>query len=136
MSQSTVYLSTEQVILINTMLIKLYSPKEPIGVKEPTLLDSAINRPKQSIFGEDAYPSIHEKAAALFESIAKNHAFHNANKRTALASLIVFLKLNNYGWLMNAEDEQDFVVDVVNQKYDFKEMVEIIQKNTIVKENL
>lgn len=53
------------------MQIHLYSPKEPIGVKEPGLLDSAINRPKQSVFGNDAYPSIYEKAAALFEFIAK-----------------------------------------------------------------
>ena len=43
-----------------------------------------MNRTKQSAFGEEAYPSIFEKAAELFESLAQNHAFHNANKRTAL----------------------------------------------------
>ncbi|HLR70763.1 MAG TPA: Fic family protein [Pseudogracilibacillus sp.] len=49
---------------------------------------------QKSVFGSNVYPSIHEKAAALFESIAMNHAFHNANKRTDLASLIVFFKIN------------------------------------------
>ena len=73
-----IYLTTNQVIAINTVRIRLYSPDEPLGVKDPNLLDSAINRPKQSVFGSDAYPTIFEKAAALFESIAKNHAFHNA----------------------------------------------------------
>lgn len=125
-----IYLTTNQVITINTIQIKLYSPDEPLGVKDPTLLDSAINRPRQSVFGSDAYPTIYAKAAALFESIAKNHAFHNANKRTALASLIIFLKINHYRWTMGIEEEQDFTVDVVNHLYTFEEIVSAIQENT------
>ena len=73
---------------------------------------------------------MYEKAAALFESLAKNHAFHNANKRTALASLIVFLKINHYSWMMGIEEEQDFTVDVVNNKYVFEEIVSIIESHT------
>lgn len=73
---------------------------------------------------------MYEKAAALFESLAKNHAFHNANKRTALASLIVFLKINHYNWTMEIEEEQDFIVDVVNNKYVFEEIVSIIESHT------
>ncbi|MBM7573426.1 type II toxin-antitoxin system death-on-curing family toxin [Aquibacillus albus] len=125
-----IYLTTNQVIAINTVQIRLYSPGEPMGVKDPTLLDSAINRPKQSVFGSDAYPSIYEKSAALFESIAKNHAFHNANKRTALASFIVFLKINHYRWTMGIEEEQDFTVDAVNHKYTFEEIVTTIKNHT------
>lgn len=128
--EKIVYLTTNQVIAINTVQIHLYSPKEPVGVKDPGLLDSAINRPKQTVFGSDAYPSIHEKAAALFESIAKNHAFHNANKRTALASLIVFLKLNHYRWTMGIQEEQDFTVDMVNHEYTFEEILLTIKENT------
>ncbi|MBP3041312.1 type II toxin-antitoxin system death-on-curing family toxin [Bacillaceae bacterium Marseille-Q3522] len=131
MMDDIIYLSTNQVIAINTMQIRLYSPKEQAGVKDSGLLDSAINRPKQSVFGQDAYPSIYEKAAALFESIAKNHAFHNANKRTALASLIVFLKINHYHWTMGIKEESDFVVDVVNHKYTFQEIVSTIKEHTI-----
>ncbi|WP_187444892.1 type II toxin-antitoxin system death-on-curing family toxin [Rossellomorea vietnamensis] len=126
-----IYLTTNQVIAINTVQIRLYSPQEPLGVKDAGLLDSAINRPKQSVFGSDAYITIYEKAAALFESIAKNHAFHNANKRTALASLIVFLKINHYQWIMGIEEEQDFTVDVVKHKYKFPEIVSTIEKYTI-----
>lgn len=73
---------------------------------------------------------MYEKAAALFESLAKNHAFHNANKRTALASLIVFLKINHYNWTMGIEEEQDFIVDVVNNKYVFEEIISIIESHT------
>jgi death on curing protein len=130
MIDEIIYLTTNQVIAINTVQIRLYSPKEQVGVKDPGLLDSAINRPKQSVFGQDAYPLLFEKAAALFESIAKNHAFHNANKRTALASLIVFLKINHYKWTMGIEEEQDFTVDVVTHKYTFQEIVSMIKEHT------
>jgi death on curing protein len=128
--EKVIYLNTNQVIAINTMQIKLYSPAEQIGVKEPALLDSAINRPKQTIFGKDAYPTIYEKAAALTESLAKNHAFHNANKRTALAALIIFLKLNQYEWTMDVIKEQDFIVDLVTNKISFEKMISIIQEYT------
>ncbi|WP_203555943.1 type II toxin-antitoxin system death-on-curing family toxin [Bacillus sp. B15-48] len=125
-----IYLTTNQVIAINTVQIRLYSPNEPLGVKDPSLLDSAINRPKQSAFGSDAYPAIYEKAAALFESIAKNLSLHNANMRTALASLIVFLKINHFRWTMGIEEEQDFTVDVVNHNYTFEEIVSTIKSHT------
>ena len=128
MRDEIIYLTTNQVIAINTVQIRLYSPKEQTGVKNPALLDSALNRPKQSSFGQDAYPTVYEKAASLFESIAKNHAFHNANKRTALASLIIFLKINHYRWTMGIDEEQDFTVDVVNHKYTFQEIVSTIKE--------
>ncbi|SFD67996.1 death on curing protein [Lentibacillus persicus] len=124
------YLTTNQVIMINSIQIQLYSPREQLGVKDPGLLDSAVNRPMQSAFGQDAYLSIYEKAAALFESLAKNHAFHNANKRTALAALIIFLKINQYRWTMKIEEEQDFTVDEVNHEYSFDAIASIIEKYT------
>ncbi len=125
-----VHLTVNQVIAINTIQIRLYSPQEQLGVKDCKLLDSALNRPLQSAFGKDDYPTIYEKAAALFESLSKNHAFHNANKRTALASLIILLKINHYKWTMGIEEEQEFTVDVVNHKYTFEEIVAIIKEYT------
>src|SRR5699024_8863658 len=123
-----VYLTTNQIITINTMKIKTFSPQEQVGVKEPGLLDSALHRPKQTLFGNDAYPTIYEKAAALTDSLAKNHAFYNANKRTALATLIIFLKLNGYKWTMDVVSEQNFLVDIVNHRYTFPEIVPLIKK--------
>lgn len=129
-NDSFIYLTTNQVITINTFQIKLYSPQEQVGVKEPGLLDSALNRPKQSLFGDDAYPAIYEKSATLVESLAMNHSFFNGNKRTALASLIIFLRLNNFKWTMDVEKEQDFIVDIVNHVYTFPQIVSVIESNT------
>ncbi|MFD0953835.1 type II toxin-antitoxin system death-on-curing family toxin [Virgibacillus natechei] len=95
-------------------------------------MDSAVHRPSQSAFGSDAYHSVFEKAGALFESIAQNHAFHNGNKRTAFLSLTQFLYYNGYDFTMNSQTElADFTVNVVNKKYSFNGMVEIIEANSI-----
>jgi death-on-curing protein len=124
------YLTEEEIVAINMIIIQNFSPNEQIGIKSPELLNSTVNRPKQSAFGEDAYLTIFDKAIALFESIAKNHVFQNANKRTALVSLIQFLEYNEYEFVMPEKDAEDFTVDVVNHRFEFYEMIEIIKNNT------
>ncbi|MBA2878584.1 death-on-curing protein [Anoxybacillus kamchatkensis] len=125
------YLTVEEIIAINFFIIEKYSPREMKGVKEQSLLESAVYRPQQSVFGEDAYPTIFEKVAALFESLAKNHCFHNANKRTAFVALIQFLKYNDYRLVMPQDEAIEFVVDVVNHRYSFNEIVAIIKEYTL-----
>ncbi len=61
-----------------------------VEVRDIGLVESAVARPMASAFGEDAYPSIDHKAAALVHSIARNHALVDGNKRLALAGLIAF----------------------------------------------
>jgi hypothetical protein len=59
-------------------------------VRDHGLLESALARPRASALGRDAYPTIHEKAAALLHSIARNHALVDGNKRLALAATLAF----------------------------------------------
>ncbi|WP_280470665.1 type II toxin-antitoxin system death-on-curing family toxin [Nocardia farcinica] len=66
----------------------------PVEVGDYGLLDAAIARPQATVFGVDAYPTLFEKAAALLQSIARNHALLDGNKRTAWAAAWVFLELN------------------------------------------
>jgi death on curing protein len=121
------YLSVQEVIAINVAVIQKYSPGEHIGVKDSGNLESAVFRPQSSAFGEDAYTSIFEKATALFESLGQNHPFQNANKRTAFTALVIFLKLNSYSFNMNQKAAEDLTVDMVNHRYNFKELAEIIR---------
>jgi death on curing protein len=65
-----------------------------IQVSDYGLLDSAVARPKASAFGVDAYPDDFTKAAALLQSLARNHALVDGNKRTAWAAAWTFLYLN------------------------------------------
>lgn len=125
------YLSVQEIIAINVAVIQKYSPGEHIGVKDSGLLESAILRPRSSAFGEDAYPSLFEKASALFEPLGQNQPFQNANKRTAFAALVIFLQLNGYGFTRNQKAAEDLTVDMVNHKYSFQELSSIIREHCI-----
>lgn len=57
-------------------------------------LNNAIERPKTTIFGRDAYPRFYEKAAAFFFAMLQNLPFESNNQRAAVASLIAFCELN------------------------------------------
>ncbi|WP_424768523.1 type II toxin-antitoxin system death-on-curing family toxin [Paenibacillus sp. sgz302251] len=125
------YLSVQEVIAINVAMIQKYSPGEHVGVKDSGLLESAILRPRSSAFGDDAYPSLFDKATAFFESLGMNHPFQNANKRTAFASLVIFLQLNGYRFVMNQKNAEDMTVDMVNHKYSLQELSALIEKHCI-----
>ncbi|WP_282938950.1 type II toxin-antitoxin system death-on-curing family toxin [Paenibacillus sp. RC67] len=122
------YLSSQEVIAIHVAMIQRYSPGEHIGVKSNNLLESAVQRPMSSAFGDDAYPTVFEKAAALFESLGQNHPFQYANKRTAFTALVIYLRYNDYVFTMETMKAEDFNVDMVNHhKYSYTELVEIIR---------
>ncbi|SFF63453.1 death on curing protein [Actinacidiphila alni] len=65
-------------------------------VRDYGLLESALARPKASVFGQDAYPDVWQKAAALMESLARNHALVDGNKRIAWYATWVFLQINGH----------------------------------------
>jgi death-on-curing protein len=78
-------------------------------VRDIGLLESALGRPRATVFGADAYPSLHLKAAALLHSLARNHALVDGNKRLAWAATAVFLGINGHRVVTG----QDEVVDLV-----------------------
>ncbi|WP_202078486.1 type II toxin-antitoxin system death-on-curing family toxin [Caldalkalibacillus salinus] len=125
------YVTIEEVITINKFVIKNYSPNEPIGVQSQELLESAVYRPQQTLFEQDAYPDIFQKAAALFESLVKNHPFLNANKRTAVLAMTQFLSYNGYVFKMATQKEiEDFTVDVANRNLSFEEITGVIKRSS------
>ena len=67
---------------------------DPAPIREIGLLGSAVARPQTTAFGEDAYPDIWTKAAALLHSIVKNHALVDGNKRLGWLATAVFLEIN------------------------------------------
>jgi len=76
------------------------------------LLESALARPRASVFGQDAYPDLHLKAAALMHSLARNHALMDGNKRLAWTACRTFLAVNGQ-WISAHEDERfEFVIRV------------------------
>lgn len=79
-------------------------------LRDAGLLSSAIARPRTTVFGDDAYPDLPAKAAALFESLVRNHPLLDGNKRLAVVLTWTFL-LNNGFVLDYSEDEAyDFTI--------------------------
>ncbi|MGH3765669.1 MAG: type II toxin-antitoxin system death-on-curing family toxin [Pseudonocardiaceae bacterium] len=68
----------------------------PVQVRDYGLLESALARPAATVFGADAYPTVHGKAAALLHSLSSNHALVDGNKRLAWTAAAVFLWINSY----------------------------------------
>ena len=73
-------------------------------IRDAGLLSSAIARPRTTVFGDDAYPDLPTKAAALFESQVRNHPLLDGNKRLAVVLTWTFL-LNNGFALDHSEDD-------------------------------
>lgn len=85
----TVYLEVEDLVDIATIVLG-----SPPKVRDYGLLSSASARPLASMYGQEAYPDLAEKAAALLHSICCNHALVDGNKRLAWAAAMVFISLN------------------------------------------
>jgi death-on-curing protein len=66
------------------------------GVLKPELLESAIEKPVVSVGGEDAYPTLFSKVAAIGHSIAHGHVFQDGNKRTAVEVMLITLSWNGF----------------------------------------
>ncbi|MDQ2881570.1 MAG: type II toxin-antitoxin system death-on-curing family toxin [Actinomycetota bacterium] len=68
----------------------------PVQVRDYGLLESALARPAATVFGADAYATMHGRAAALLHSLTSNHALVDGNKRLAWAAAAVFLWINGH----------------------------------------
>jgi len=81
-------------------------------IRDYGLLESALARPRALVLGQDAYPDLHLKAAALLHSLARNHALVDGNKRLAWTVCRTFLAINGQ-WISAPEDDRfDFVIRV------------------------
>ncbi len=133
-----IYFTEQQIVAINTMLIRRYSPKEPIELFNQNSLKMAIEQPKQADFGKEIYPTIYDKAAILLINIVKKHPFANANKRTGFMSAHVFLKINGYELNANQESSEQLTVKVATFTGDFEvlksEVAHFFKKYTYLKE--
>lgn len=106
----TKYLTEEQLVSINKMVIEKYSPLENSRLVSPSALNMIVNLPEQYVFGKELYPTLMEKATVLFVQLIKKHVFENANKRTAVFTLVAFLKLNQIKLMVSTKELVDFTV--------------------------
>lgn len=114
------YLTTPQVLAIHDQMVKRFGGSH--GVRDLGLVESAVGRPLASYDGNDLYETIFDKAAALLQSLLKNHPFVDGNKRTALTSAGIFLKMNSVSLKNYHEEEVEFAVSVDNKNLSLEEI--------------
>ncbi len=88
----TYFLTLEDVTELG--IVMMAEEGEDFLITDAGLLDSALMRPQASAFGEAAYPRLATQAAALMQSLARNHALMDGNKRMAWAATKLFLRFN------------------------------------------
>ncbi len=109
-----VYLSAEDVLAIAELAVD----DQGVVVRDAGLLESAVHRPSASMFGQEAYPDLFDKAAALLQSLAINHPFFDGNKRTAWTSCVVFLALNDVQLRPDIDAAERLVIAVATGSLD------------------
>ncbi|MFH9267971.1 type II toxin-antitoxin system death-on-curing family toxin [Streptomyces sp. NPDC017546] len=105
---SCVYLSSEDILVI----AEHACDDMRIVLRDAGLLESAAHRPSASMFGEEAYPDLIDKAAALLQSLAVNHPLFDGNKRTAWLSCVTFLAMNGVELRPDIDAAERLVIDV------------------------
>jgi death-on-curing protein len=91
-------------------------------VRDVGLLDSAAARPRSAAFGEDAYPTLSLKAAALLHSLVGNHALVDGNKRLGWLATVVFLDLNGHAPDLDDDAAFTLVIDVAAGAVDVEDI--------------
>ena len=124
----TIFLTLEQVLTIHDDQIDRYGGNH--GFRDLGLLQSSVYRPQATFGGEDLYPSLFEKAAALIHSLLLNHAFVDGNKRTAMTSGTVFLELNDYSLVVSQQEFYSTAYKIEEKKMNLEQIVAWLKKHS------
>ena len=122
------YLSSDEIIEINKIVTRLSGGSA--GLRDAGLLASIVVKPRTSFGGVDMYPDNYLKAGILFEAIVNYHVFVDGNKRTAFASMVRFLAINEYSMDVTDREIVDFTILVATKKLDMTEIANWVKAHT------
>lgn len=114
------YLTVEQVLFLHARLIEETGGSH--GVRDVALLESAVARPRATFGGKDLYPDLFSKAAALMDSLIRNHPFIDGNKRTGIAAAALFLRQNGRRLTATNPELEAFTLDVAESTPEISEI--------------
>jgi len=122
-------ITLEYVLRLHQRSIEVYGGSA--GIRDEGYLQSAVERPFSTFGSEDLYPSPFQKAAAILESVVKNHPFVDGNKRTGLLACDAILF--QYKWELGATPEEayDFVIQVASSHMEFEDIVSWIELHSV-----
>jgi death-on-curing protein len=125
----TLYLTPEQVLFLHSRLIAETGGGH--GLRDLGMLLSALGRPQATFDGKDLYPDLFSKTAALMESLVRNHPFVDGNKRTAITSAALFLRMNGYRLIVENEEMVWFTLACAQSQLSFDGIVDWFKQYSI-----
>ena len=99
------YLSIEDLLEIASGVL------DDVALRDPGLLAAAAARPRITVFGDDAYPTFEDKAAAMLHSLVRNHALVDGNKRLAWSAARVFCLLNGRDLTYTVDEAEQMMLE-------------------------
>ena len=84
------------------------------AIRDVGLLDSAVHRPQVTVFWNEAYPDLEQKAAVLLESLVRSHALIDGNRRIGWLATVVFYGLNSITLDAPDDDAYDLVITIAS----------------------
>lgn len=124
-----IYLTAAQVLFIHSRLVA--ETGGATGVRDLGLLLAAISRPQATFDGEELYPNLFQKAAALMFSIVQNHPFVDGNKRTGITAAGIFLRVNGYKLIAENKVLELFTLNVAQGKMDVASIASWLEANSL-----
>jgi death-on-curing protein len=121
-------ISEKQAVEIHDILIDRFGGLD--GIRDRVLLNSALNRPYQTFDGKELYPTPIEKAAAILESIVKNHPFIDGNKRTGYVLAKLIIMDHNLDIYADQEKKYQTVISVSKGKLNFDQIKDWLKECT------
>ncbi|MGA9398948.1 MAG: type II toxin-antitoxin system death-on-curing family toxin [Anaerolineaceae bacterium] len=122
------YLTTEQVLFIHSRLITETGGMH--GVRDLSMLESAVARPAASFDDKDLNSDLFEKAAALMESLINNHPFVDGNKRTGITATALFMRINGYKLIAMPADLENTTLLMAQNKLSLSDLAYWLRKNS------
>lgn len=123
-----IFLDIEEVYIIHEQMIRIGGGRT--GIRDFTLLHSAVERMKATFAGKSLYPTIWFKAGSLIHSIIKNHPFSDGNKRTGFFSTLRFLNLNGYDIAAERKEIVEFALSVDTKNLTLSQISRWLKKHS------
>ncbi len=121
-------ISPDEIVFIHDQIIK--KTGGGLGVREPGLLLAIAAKPHANFGGEDLYPTVFLKAAALYEALCNYHIFIDGNKRCGIAVCEYFLHKNNYLLQASRQQKEEFTLFIATTNPNLEEVAAWLQKQS------
>jgi death on curing protein len=121
-------LSLEHILEIHTLVVGATGGSS--GLRDLGRLEAAIASQTQNVFGEELYPTIIDKAAAIIRGIIADHPFVDGDKRTAMLAGLTLIELNSLHFKAESSEIEDFAVQIATDKLDIPSVAKWLRSHT------